>query len=894
MFVEEMGMAEMFGNDYAKALPSWLIEKTASWVQSLQDEDGYYYHPQWPKSYIYERGLQSRITRDLGSARTILNRAGYSEIYSTASIGLDGRLLDSDKVVAVSKVIPTAVLSQFESVESFRKYINGLDKEVSAISDPDSRAGRLYAIGNEFQSTVGMVKRNPEYVTILHEFFKKHQDPSTGTWSTVLTFNATNSLHKIGYVYNALGLKFDYIYEMMDTVIEILSRDVETNPISSGVDVANAWAAIEHIYSNIKITAKNNSEREEMLSEMMNYVYANITTAIDATFSQLSGFVQQDGSIGYFRRGSSYTSQGCPTAVSGMAEGDVNGYGCASYSVTGYIAIALGYPEYEIKAFSEKERVEFVRILEKLGGVVKNQEEILPEKIYTFEDGIIPEEIAIETGTNLPTDGASVTVDEINDNKSLHIVAVDRKGKAGVQNHSVTFPINLTESGANAAVMEFDFCVYDDGSTAHYKMIEWAMRSNGTLIVYPTIGKTSAGKVMLYDSNAKAITELCKVGEKIRLRFEYFWAEGEYKIYVNDKFKAKSKTLYASSLTNMPLTDMSFYTPTSLYANYTIDNFRASRIAKFYDPDETVQYPKEPLTEDFEGNVTSTRYGNGYNVITDKGFSALYSENYTNNGGATAVVREDSDTGNKFLSVYAPARANREYSHVLKMSVPTQMAAEPNTYVFEASFKLNSVCPSKNFLQIAFINTSSNYRYGQLNMSVNDKGIACLTGVPIGYFDEWFDLRIEYHFDVGVIRIYNDGHFMGDVTTFSDSDTITAKKVSALDSITDFSVGTINSGGAFSFSIDNMAISMQRTEYSEKTAEALPAPAPDPDNFIPEIPEETPEPEPKPVPTPTPTPGGGNTPDVEFPSMDPSMGLPDDVNPDAPDLNDKGDMGDWT
>ena len=845
-FVEEMGMAELYDNDFSKALPAWLLSRIGEWVQSLQDEDGYYYHPQWPKEYIYERGLQSRITRDRGSARAILNKLGISESYVLPSAVLGGKLSgSSDKVVAVSKVVATAgVLSQFESVENFRNYINDLDAEVSAIADADSRAGRLYAIGNEFQSTVSLVKKNPEYVKILHEFFKKHQNPTTGTWSSVLTFNATNSLHKIGYVYNSLGLKYDYLYEMIDTVIAILSRDVETNPISSGVDFANAWASIEHIYTNIKISSATSAEAEEKLLEFKNYVYAHITTAIDATFSQLAGFVQQDGSIGYFRGGSSYTSQGCPAAVSGSAEGDVNGYGCASYSIFGYIAIALGLPEYEVKPFGEKERVEFIRTLEKLGEIVKKEEELAEDKAYTFDDGNIPESFGVYVNdTYVPTDGAFVTVEKLDGNNALHVVAVDRKGAAGKMNHSVSVPIVKSHSQANVAVIEFDFFVSDQGSTAHYKMIEWAMRSNGSMVLYPTIGKTSAGKVMLYDSKGVATCELGNVNEKIKFRFEYFWAEGEYKVYINDAFKAKGTTLYASSVTNMPITEMSFYTPTSLYANYYIDNLRAARISKYYDPDETVQYPKTPVTEDFEGEITSEKYGNGYNVTTKNGFSALYSDKYTNNGGATAVVREDENTGNKFLSIYAPARANSEYSHVLRMSIPTEMSGEPNAYVFEAKLKLNSICTSRNFLQIVFLNTTSSYRYGQLNMTVNGDGMICLAGLPIGYFDEWFDLRLEYHFDVGVIRAYNNDRFMGEITEFSASDSITDKKVPALTSLTDFSVGTMNSGGSISFNVDNMAISTRHLEYEAKEKESLPAPNPDPDDFLPVVTDPTPDPD---------------------------------------------------
>jgi len=892
-FVEETGMAELYGNDYSKALPKWLLDGVGAWIRDLQEEDGYFYHPQWPKSFINERGLQSRITRDKGSAVSILRRLGIQEAYPASAALTDGLSDGGGKVSAVSRVIATkGVLSQFESVEAFRNYINDLDAEVLAISNPNERAGRLYAIGNEFQSTVSLVKKNPEFVKILHAFFKKHQDPTTGTWSTVLTFNATNSLHKIGYVYNSLGLKYDYLYEMIDTVITILSRDVDTDPISTGVDFANAWASIEHIYTNIRRCSSDAFEAEQKLREVKEYVYANIKKAIDATFSQLGGFVQHDGSIGYSRRGSSYTSQGCPAAVPGSAEGDVNGYGCASYSITGYIALALDLPEYEVKIFGEKERVEFVRTLERLGNVVKREEEIFPDVTITFSDGTLPEEITVALNEgNVITPGASVEVEKINGNNVLRVVAVSKNGKPGLQNPSIVMPVNLTHPQANAAVIEFDLCVFDEGSSTHARMIEWAQRSNGNLVNYPTIGKTATDKVVLYNSEGGVITELCEVDEEVNISFVYFWAEGEYKVYVNGSFKAKGSAIYSQTMKNMPLTETSFYSPTSMYANYYIDNLRLSRVQKYYDPNETVQYPKQPVTEDFEGELTSTKYGEGYNVTTEKGFSALYSDKYTNIGGATAVIRTDDGNGNKFLSIYAPKRANSEYSHVLKAPLPTQMAEDPNVYVFEASLKLNSISTSRNFLQFTFLNTTGSYRYGQLNSS-SDGNVMLLGGVPIGYYDQWFNFKLEYYLDRGIIKIFSDGRLMGEITEFSQSDDITSGSVASLTHLTDFSLGTMNSGGSLSFSIDNVALYTTAIEYTEGEADGLPEPTPDRDDFLPEVVLPSPDPEPKPEPEPEP--GGDDAPEVDFPGMEPPMEFPDGIAPTPPDLGDGEDMGDWT
>lgn len=899
--VEETGMAEMFDNDYTKALPQSMLRQIGAWIQSLQDEDGYFYQPQWPKEYLYERGLQSRMTRDLGSARTILRRLGLPEVYPMASLKNSGTLAAGrDIVTAVSKLIPTAgMLSQFASVENFTNYINKLDEEVMAIKDPNERAYKFYAIGNEFQSTTSNVKQNPEFITILHNFFEKHQDPNTGTWSSVLTYNATNGLHKIAHIYNSLRLELNYVDEMVKTAVDILSRDVNADPINSGVEVYNAWSSIAYIYENIRRCSANSEQGQKKLDDIKQYVYANAAKAIEATTSQIAGFIQADGSAGYNRTGSSYTAQGCPIAVSGSVEGDVNGYSIVTTNIIQFIVGALDLPEYEVKLFSEKERVEFVRIIEGLGEIIKTPEELAADVAITFENGEIPEEFTIGIDANrVLNEGASVSVDKIDGNNVFHVVGVSRGGLAEGRNHGITIPINLTSSQANVAVIEFDFFVYDNGSdnnTTH--LIEWIMRGKGGIILYPTIGTTSAGKVMLYDSNRSPVAVLGNVDQKIKFRFEYYWGEGEYKVYANDLLKGKGSTLYSSTLINNPITEMLICTPSGTYSNYYIDNLRCVRTSKAYNPDEQIQYPEKPVTEDFEGAISSKEYGAGHNIITENGFSAVYPDNKTNVGGATAVIRTDEVTGNKFLSVYAPKRANDERGHSLKMSVPTEMRDYPNAYVFETKLKLNSVSTSDNFLEIIFLNQTKGYRYGQINMTTNEDGIVCLAGLPVGYYDEWFDLKLEYHLDVGVIRVYNNDLYMGEITTFTSSDTATAKDTAKLGGVTDFSISVYNAAGSASFSIDNFTVYTTELEYTEKDVYTLPAPNPDPDNFIP-VPSPDEEPDPDPTPDPDqPGTGGGTTPDPEPEepgtgtgggTVTPPAEIPEDNETEAPPLPEEG------
>ena len=52
--------------------PDWFKEKLIYFVKSLQDPNGYIYHPQWDRETLEKN--TSRMSRDLGSAYQILQR----------------------------------------------------------------------------------------------------------------------------------------------------------------------------------------------------------------------------------------------------------------------------------------------------------------------------------------------------------------------------------------------------------------------------------------------------------------------------------------------------------------------------------------------------------------------------------------------------------------------------------------------------------------------------------------------------------------------------------------------------------------------------------------------------------------------------------------------------
>ena len=342
------GMAEMFdGEDYMEkftyAYPKDILDKVGKWLYELQDEDGYFYVPQWPKKYIEENGKQIRITRDVGSAKRVLRALGITPKYS-----------DSNSGGGESK---SALLTQYESVENFREYLAGLDRELESATDAD-RAWKFYLWGSYFQSTVNLM--NDEMKKMMVEFFNGHQNPKNGVWSENLTYNSTNAIHKICSVYNSIGEPMNYIDEMIDSTLEILNWDVEKNP-SSCCAIYNVWSVFPYLYSNIRNSGTGTpEEREARCAEKKALVYAGAAKAINTTYHQIKGHFIEGGEVSVGRNSSYSSVYGCPAAL-GIMEGDIGGYLLGAYDVEQYVFLALELGDYTIPLFTERDRRVFMK-----------------------------------------------------------------------------------------------------------------------------------------------------------------------------------------------------------------------------------------------------------------------------------------------------------------------------------------------------------------------------------------------------------------------------------------------------------------------------------------------------------------------------------------------------
>ena len=112
-FLESANLVDDFGGKYANALPEWMKKDIGDWVYNLQDEDGFFYHPQWGKNITLHRRA-----RDRAWSRSILRNLGITPKYAD--------ITDIGKVSSQNKPAPT-IPEHLSSPEKFAEYLAPLN-----------------------------------------------------------------------------------------------------------------------------------------------------------------------------------------------------------------------------------------------------------------------------------------------------------------------------------------------------------------------------------------------------------------------------------------------------------------------------------------------------------------------------------------------------------------------------------------------------------------------------------------------------------------------------------------------------------------------------------------------------------------------------------------------
>ena len=292
------------------AFPEKYQKKLSDFAYNLQDEDGYFYHPQWGKNVSV-----TRLGRDIGWAGSLLRPLGIEPKYL--------RPAERRKQGEISATTPEHLLS----IDNFKTWLSGLELDKKS-----------YQIGNFIDATSGqIIAAGQEYVDLLVEHLNRTERADNGLWEPEVSYKAVNGLMKITLNYPGFGAVLPYPEAAMNSAIAVIKSD---EPITFACEVYNAWASINSILISIE-----NAGQTERAQRLRSTFLGEAPELIRITGEKLMGTAVGDGSFAYFTAASGKTcptSQGAPVALEGVREGDVNGNGCSTRAPLRHMFSAFG------------------------------------------------------------------------------------------------------------------------------------------------------------------------------------------------------------------------------------------------------------------------------------------------------------------------------------------------------------------------------------------------------------------------------------------------------------------------------------------------------------------------------------------------------------------------
>jgi len=382
-----LGMTE--GKSVGDFYPKEMADAIVAWVKGLQDaENGYFYHPQWGKSFTDQ--IPNRRGRDLQWAERILAYFGANPTYDTPNgVEGDGVLASGASVlplktrvtgslsvpitVAVSRVVLTAnddagVTPHLRTDVAFKEYLSSLNIN-----------GDSYTVGNLLESQATQIvardkvlaSRGEKYrlADILHKWLNDHQNAKTGLWTLdgSKDYSAVNGLLKIGSTYNKLGKAIPNTDKALDAAILCASSSEKPNHIC---DVLNPLYAISELKTNISRYNSGSSSRWE-IEEANNRLLEDAVNIVKVTADKVAMFRKDDGSFSYYPTQTAASSQGATVALVNTNEGDANTVNIATAAIPGHLFAALGISD-KIEFCTKADGVRYLSILENLGAVIKD------------------------------------------------------------------------------------------------------------------------------------------------------------------------------------------------------------------------------------------------------------------------------------------------------------------------------------------------------------------------------------------------------------------------------------------------------------------------------------------------------------------------------------------
>lgn len=345
-------------------------EAMLNFALSLQDADGYFYHPQWGKNIS-----STRRGRDLGWATGIIVDL-ESLPYYDAPNGVSGResetapvatefaltgRLNLSTVTAVSKVVPAAVAAELSSEAKFREYLENLKINENS-----------YSAGNLLSARAGEIT-NAGMLGVVREFLTEKQDSNTGLWESEVTYDSINGLMKICGFFDE-SYPFPNVQNAVNSTIEILMLDMEDD-LPTVCYIYNPWRALETIKACLT---------DEQLVDFDATLKENAATLFAKTLPKLALFRKEDGGFSMNPESSSSMSQGVIAAVANSRESDVNATGIGVSTVVKYMLPCFGIEAPDI--YCKYDAIYFLDTFNALSSIIKDTGASEAPEVVSFKE----------------------------------------------------------------------------------------------------------------------------------------------------------------------------------------------------------------------------------------------------------------------------------------------------------------------------------------------------------------------------------------------------------------------------------------------------------------------------------------------------------------------------
>ena len=664
------GMVSAIGNGYQDALPEWMKEQLIYFTKSLQHPGGYFYHPQWGKEFTDTK--VSRRARDLGSATGILYKLGSAPTYDTPNgdegdgILADGSLvtatsylsgrLGGSTVSAVSKVVLVssgAEVPYFLVDEAaFRAYLGTLNIKDEAYSIGNTMTAQKQQISNRDEQ-IGTPDNPTPLMDILINWFNENQNPERGSWANEEqqgTYNEINGIMKITGVYGGAGVLMPNADKAIWIILDAIGYEETPGAV---VDVYNTWYAASRLLRHMR---DYGDEADQVLADqVVDELRAKAPELIRDSAKKLAVFRKNDGSFSYTPNASSANSQGCPVAIRGTNEGDVNATVICSSDILVYIYSALYADDLRVPIFTLADWYEYRYTLENLNPVIKNPEVVIDEP-YTFEDDDIGafEHDTITSSLKSAESSANV-VEYENKEDGKHLLFTTEAGK-----ESILVSSGGLASSKSCYVFESDMCLYEANSNYPIQlyisgcyMLAFKIQ-NGKLNI---VEATSSSNKLSRDTLLGITPEF---GEWFKIRMEYYPGTQDttrIKVFYNDELVAVTDGFYDESCDRYIngnatpgriCNNAQIYVLNGCKVKLGLDNLMFYKSDDKYtpitDPENSPAINIDlPLSIDsaelvggeyYNGNAEGTRYG--FAESLDK--SALYNKTYDEAKGVSSTA----------------------------------------------------------------------------------------------------------------------------------------------------------------------------------------------------------------------------------------------------------------